>query len=110
MIRSTFSVLAFDGAGRLDAARFQRQQFARAENALSPALGPAAEAENAGLMASLMIVRAEALDLQGRAAEAEALRLDSLGWARYGFGSEAEIRLRMGDIMGLNPARRSGRT
>ena len=74
------------------------------------ALGPAAEAENAGLMASLMMVRAEALDLQGRAAEAEALRLDSLGWARYGFGSEAEIRLRMGDIMGLNPARRSGRT
>lgn len=39
VLRCTFSVLTFDRAGCLDAARFRRQQFARAENALDPALG-----------------------------------------------------------------------
>lgn len=59
------------------------------------------QAENASLLATLMLIKAEALDNQGRAAEARALRLDSLGWARYGFGSERQLRARMAEIASL---------
>jgi hypothetical protein len=54
--------------------------------------------QNAALLASLMMIKAEALDLQGRGAEAAALRLDSLGWARYGFGGDDEVWARLADI------------
>lgn len=47
--------------------------------------------ENAGLLATLLMLRADALQIMGRADEAHRLRLDSLGWARYGFGSSQEI-------------------
>ncbi|WP_126976575.1 DUF2927 domain-containing protein [Frigidibacter oleivorans] len=62
-----------------------------------------ARAENAALLATLMFLRAEALDLQGRGAEARAERLDAMGWARYGFGAEAEVRRRMAEIAALSP-------
>ncbi len=68
-------------------------------------LGPAMRAQNAALTATLMMVKAEALNLNGQAAAARALRLDSLGWARYGFGSDAEVARRMADIASLSPAR-----
>jgi hypothetical protein len=71
------------------------------------ALGPVTRAQNAALMASLMMVKAEALDLVGRASEARQVRLDSLGWARYGFGSDTEVISRLADISALSPARRS---
>lgn len=73
----------------------------------SRALQVATAAENAGLMASLMMVKAEALDLLGRTDEAADERRASLGWARYGFGSAADVQARLGDIAALNPARRS---
>jgi hypothetical protein len=41
------------------------------------------------LLATLMLIKAEALDALGRTAEAEALRVDSQQWARYGFGAES---------------------
>ena len=66
----------------------------------------AARHENAALLATLMMFRAEALDLAGRGPEAEALRLDSLGWARYGFGSERNVRARAAEIAALNPGAR----
>ncbi len=59
--------------------------------------------ENAALLATLMMIQAEALDLQGRATEARALRLDAMGWARYGFGSEASVRRRLSEIAALSP-------
>lgn len=65
---------------------------------------PVAQAhQNAALLATLMMFRAEALDILGRDAEAAEVRMDSLGWARYGFGSEANIRARMREIEALNP-------
>ncbi len=67
----------------------------------------AAAHENASLLATLQMFQAEALDLAGRPAEAAAVRLDSLGWARYGFGSDENVRARLRDIAALNPARRS---
>lgn len=70
------------------------------------ALPLAARAENAALLASLLMVRAEALDLIGRSSEARQVRLDSLGWARYGFASDAEVLLRLMNIAALSPATR----
>jgi len=67
-----------------------------------------AASENAALMATILMLRAEALALQGRDAEARTLRMDSQGWARYGFGSDAKIRARMGEIAAL--ARRGKRS
>ena len=67
------------------------------------AIPVAAQAENAALLATLMMFKAEALDLEGRRDEAEAVRLDSLGWARYGLGSESNVRARLAEIAGLNP-------
>ena len=70
-----------------------------------PATSVARRHENAALMSLLMMLEAEALGQQGRLAEAEALRLDSLGFARYGFGSRAEVISRLNDIAALPPAR-----
>ncbi len=65
---------------------------ARAAIDIARAAMPAARrAENAALLAELLRTEAAALRLLGRTGEAEALRLDSLGWARYGFGSGQDI-------------------
>ena len=65
-------------------------------------LGTVAAAENAALLATLLMIKAEALDLQGNTAQARAVRLDSLGWARYGFGSERAVRVRASEIAALS--------
>ncbi|MBD3765182.1 MAG: ATP-dependent transcriptional regulator, partial [Rhodobacterales bacterium] len=83
-------------------------QADRAQVLVDRALPVVAGAENAALLATLLMIRAEALALQGRAAEARAARLDSLGWARYGFGDEDEVRDRLGEIALLAPRRPGG--
>lgn len=75
---------------------------------LAPALPVAQQAENAALLSTLMLLQAEALDLEGRTQEARAVRLDSLGWARYGFGSDWTVRAKMQEIAALNPQNRTG--
>jgi hypothetical protein len=62
-------------------------------------------AQNAALLASLLLVKAEALDLLGRPTEAQAIRVDSLGWARYGFGPDEDVVLRASEIASLAPVR-----
>ena len=52
---------------------------------------------------ALLMLKAEALEIQGRKKEAAAVRLDSLGWARYGFGSERDVRGRLSEIASLTP-------
>ena len=64
---------------------------------------PVARAENAALLSTLLMVKAEALALRGRTAEARRIREDALGWARYGFGSSAEVQARLGEIASLSP-------
>lgn len=57
---------------------------------------PAARSgQDAGLLASLMMVKAAALEKSGQQQAADALRLDSLGWARYGMPSDADVRRRL---------------
>jgi hypothetical protein len=65
-----------------------------------------ANAENAALLATLLFVKAEALELLNRPAEAREVYLDALGWARYGFGSDDEVRARAGEIAMLSPRAR----
>lgn len=65
---------------------------------------PIAQAhQNAALLATLMMFKAEALDMLGNSAAAEQLRLDSLGWARYGFGAEANVAARLDEIRSFRP-------
>jgi hypothetical protein len=66
-----------------------------------PAMEVARRHENAVLLALLMMFRAEALDLQGQTEAAMALRLDSLGWGLYGFGSRDEVIARLNEIASL---------
>lgn len=63
----------------------------------------AAAHENAALLATLMMFKAEALEMTGQTAAAEAVRMDSLGWARYGFGDDTQVRVRLQEIASLNP-------
>ncbi len=70
-------------------------------------LDAVARAENAALLSTLMMIKAQALEYQGRDPEAQLVRLDSLGWARYGFGSEAEVAARLDEIAAIAPGGRS---
>ncbi len=54
--------------------------------------------QNAALLATLMLIKAEALDRLGDSAGAAALRLDSEPWARYGFGQDSVVKARARDI------------
>ncbi len=74
---------------------------AEAERIVNAHLAPALEAENAALLATLLMIKAEALEMQHRSGEATLVRLDSLGWARYGFGSEAQVAARMSEIRAI---------
>ncbi|MEL7098236.1 MAG: DUF2927 domain-containing protein [Pseudomonadota bacterium] len=71
---------------------------------IEPHIDRAAQNENAALLSTLMLLRAEALELQGRTREAEAVRLDSLGWARYGFGPDWAVRAKLREISSLSPS------
>lgn len=65
--------------------------------------------QNAAVLATLQMLRAEALTATGRTAEAQSARLDSLGWARYGFGSEAQVKARQAEVSALAPRRTAQR-
>ena len=58
-------------------------------------------AGNAALLATLMLIKAEALERSGDLAGAAALRMDSAAWARYGFGPDSVVKARMRDIAAL---------
>jgi len=70
-------------------------------NIVNTHIAPVMSAENAALLSTLLMIKAEALGLLGRDTEAQLVRLDSLGWARYGFGSEAEVGARMSEIAAI---------
>lgn len=73
----------------------------RALSLATGAMPVVARAENAALLSTLLMIKSEALRHLGRVPEAESARLDSLSWARYGFGSDARIRERLGEIRAL---------
>lgn len=63
-----------------------------------PAISVGAGAENAALVATLLMMKAEALDALGQAPAAEQARMDSRNWGRYGFGPDEMVRARMAEI------------
>lgn len=83
-------------------------RFAEALALTERAIPVVRRAENAALLATLLMINAEANAALGRTEEARSARLDSLGWARYGFGSDAQVRARLSDISGLAATGRSG--
>lgn len=89
-------------------ARMMAYDIARGQgsNALSfaePSITAATKFENAALLSTLMLLQAEALELTGDFEAAQAVRLDSLGWARYGFGSDWAVRSKVNEIAALRP-------
>ncbi len=90
-------------AAQLAGYEIGRGDGARALSLVSPHLATAERFENAALLATLKMLLAEALDLQGRGSEAQAVRMDSQGWARYGFGSDWAVRARLQQASGLSP-------
>ncbi|MEM9306864.1 MAG: DUF2927 domain-containing protein [Pseudomonadota bacterium] len=72
--------------------------------AVTPYIPTAKSAQNAALLATLQLLKAEALQIEGRVQDANAIRLDSLGWARYGFGSDWAVEARLREIASLRPS------
>lgn len=85
-----------------------RGDGAEALRQVRPHLDVAAQAENAALLSTLMLLQAEALELLGKSDQARSVRVDSMGWARYGFGSDWAVRAKMQEISSLNPRNRLG--
>lgn len=80
----------------------------RADDALrltGRAMPAATRAQNAALLSTLMMIRAEALDDLGRTSEARQVRIDSLSWGRYGFGPNAALGARLTEVAALSPRR-----
>ncbi len=59
--------------------------------------------QNGALLSTLLMIKAEALSLQGRDSEAQIVRRDGLGWGRYGFGADDKVRRRLSEIQALVP-------
>jgi len=91
--RAGYAVTRGDGGGALDV--------------IEPHLATAETSENAALLATLLLLKAEALQIEGRDTEARRVRLDSIGWARYGFGPDWAVRAKLREIASLNPHRGS---
>ena len=92
-VATQLSAFALAQGNPEDAERIARAHVASAE-----------KSQNAALLATLQLLRAESLDAMGRAREASTLRRDTLGWARYGFGADWAVRAKLREIAALNPA------
>ncbi|MEQ9693502.1 DUF2927 domain-containing protein [Shimia sp. SDUM112013] len=90
-------------ATQLSAYKISAGRGNEALSIITPQLDVAARSENAALLSTLMLLQAESLELSNRAQEAETVRLDSLGWARYGFGPDWAVRAKLREIAALSP-------
>lgn len=63
--------------------------------------------QNAIHLATLLMIKAEAHAALGQTEAAQAAHLDSLGWARYGFGPEWVVRAKQREIALLNANNRT---
>ncbi|WP_235962669.1 DUF2927 domain-containing protein [Jannaschia marina] len=87
----------------------QLAAFALSSGQAEAALGildraiPAADgAQNASLLATLLLLRAEAAALQGASAEAARIRREGLAWGRYAWGDRA-LASRAAEVASLRP-------
>ena len=63
--------------------------------------------QNAVHLSSLLMLKAQALSALGQSQDAQAVHLDSLGWARYGFGPDWVVRAKLREVALLNPQNRT---
>ncbi len=76
---------------------------------INTSLPTVSDAKNAALLATFLMIKAAAMDALGRHRQAATVRLDSIGWARYGFASKNEIGARLRETAALRPRKpRSG--
>ncbi len=75
-----------------------RQAIAFADHAIPVAR----QSQNAALAATLMLIKARALERTGQTEAARSLHLDAAPLARYGFGSDKQMRARMAEIAALD--------
>ncbi|GFE63598.1 DUF2927 domain-containing protein [Litoreibacter roseus] len=90
-------------ATQLSALALSAGQPVRALSHVDAGLAAAKKAQNAAAYSTLLMIKAEALDMLGRKSNAGAARLDSLAWGRYGFGSPENINKRLSKIRSLAP-------
>ena len=77
-----------------------------AEQLINQNLATVERAEHASLLSLMLLVKAEALHLQGRSSEAESVHRDALAWGRYGFGAGREVQSRAEEILAISPRSR----
>ncbi|WP_170564364.1 DUF2927 domain-containing protein [Ruegeria atlantica] len=75
---------------------------------LDKAIAVMSRAENAAQLATLLLLKSEALNQAGRPNQARTVRLDSLAWARYGFGSDVVVRSLMQEVAEGPPTNNRG--
>lgn len=80
------------------------QDPSRARRLVTPHINTAHAAQNAALLTTLHLIHAEALAAEGQISAANAERLDSLGWARYGFGADWAVQTKLREISELGTA------
>ncbi len=80
-----------------------RGQASAALAQVDRALPAARGAQDAALVATLLLLRAQALAETGRDAEAVRARAEGLAFGRYGFG-DRDLHLRAAEVAGLAPA------
>ena len=66
------------------------------------AIPAARDAQSAAVLATLMLIRAEAVALQGATAEAGRVRREAMGWGRYAWGA-GELDRRAAEVAALVP-------
>lgn len=99
------SVQAAHVSTQLAAFALSSGQYGTAIQISNEAIPAAQQGENAALLATLLMIKAQALEKTDRDAEAQATRVDALGWGRYGFGSDRNVRARLNEIRALTPRR-----
>ncbi|MDA8746809.1 DUF2927 domain-containing protein [Litoreibacter sp.] len=99
------SVHAAHVATQMSAFALSSGQYDTAIKMANEAIPAARNGENAALLATLMMIKAQALEKTNQPAAANAVRVDALGWGRYGFGSDRNVRARLNEIKALTPRR-----
>lgn len=65
--------------------------------------------QHASLLSLMLLLKAEALQLQDRPTEADRVQREALAWGRYGFGDPGTIRERASEILAISPRTRGQR-
>lgn len=114
MLRDSYSSYVQSRSTRLHAAHVAVQlagfelsagRYDAVLSLVNPSIPVARNHENAALLATLLMFKAEALDGQQKPDQAVNVRREALGWARYGFGTPSMVEAQLREIASLNPTR-----